>query len=450
MIALHNRILVAVSLLLIGSTSCWAQRGPAVVEITRAKSRSELVPKQQVVGTIAATRTAVIGSAVDGRVVEMKVREGDRVEKGQELALLLTETIQLEIDAAAAELELRRKELEELENGSRPDEIQQSAALVEAAKVNAEYLENERQRQEALRANNSISASDYDQTVALALEAKQRLLEATAAYQLIVDGPRPERIAQAKAKVSMQEANLGRLQDQKAKYTIRSRFAGYVTVEHTEEGQWVSRGEPVAEVVALDQVDAVVQVLEAHIPFVRVGDEVSVQVPALNKTIPGVVAAIIPKADVRSRTFPVKIQLDNILDADEQPTLKAGMLARAELAVGQSPNALIVPKDAIVFGGPKPIVWVIQPDSISPGEGNMQTANAIPVPVTTGAEDDDWIEVSIVSSSRSNAPNAAETKSVGSLLTAESSVIIRGNERIPMSRPGGPPSQVTWAASNGK
>ena len=122
----------------------------------------------------------------------------------------------------------------------------------------------------------------------------------------------PERIKQAEARVAMQRAIVERLSDQIAKHTMYSRFAGYVTVEHTEVGQWLPRGEPVAEIIAIDEVDVLAKVLEAHIPFIVVGDEVSVEVPALGgRKMIGRVHAIIPEADERSRTFPVKVRLKN-------------------------------------------------------------------------------------------------------------------------------------------
>ena len=85
-------------------TFAFAQRGPAVVEVSPI-SRREISATQPTLGSVVPTRRAVIGSAVDGRVVKFLVRQGDRVEKDQELASLLTATIELELEAAEAELE---------------------------------------------------------------------------------------------------------------------------------------------------------------------------------------------------------------------------------------------------------------------------------------------------------------------------------------------------------
>ncbi len=413
-----------------GLSQCWAQRGPAVVEILPIEQR-DVTPTQATLGTIMPSRRAVIGSAVDGRVVEFLVREGDRVKKDQELAKLLTATIDLELAAATAELELRRHELTEMQNGSLPQEIEQAKARMEASRVAADYLERDTQRLNKLGANSAISLSEIENSRSRWLEAQQALIEARATYQLAIDGPRPEKIAQAHARVDMQAAIVEKLSDQVGKHTMYSRFAGYVTVEHTEVGQWLPRGEPVAEIIALDEVDVLAKVVEAHIPYIRLGDAVNVEVPALGRVMQGTVHAIIPEADERSRTFPVKVRLTNEFNKDGEPVLQAGMLARASLAAGAKQTPLMVPKDALVLGGPTTIIWTIDPASIAPaaahsaGPANRMEADAIAVPVQTGVEQNDWIEVR-------------------GELAAGTNVVVRGNERIPPARPGAPPSRVTW------
>ena len=429
---LGNRILVLPVLIPLIALSCniaVAQRGPAVVEVTPVIKRDVLMT-QTTVGTVTPSRRAVIGSAVDGRVVEFLVREGDRVEKDQPLAKLLTQTIEWELAAAEAELELKRQELAELENGSRPDELAQAKARMEATRIAAEYREKDRERALALGGTSVLSESELEDTLSRFLAAKQQHLESEAAYRLAVEGPRPERILQAKAEVRMREAVVNRLTDQIAKHTMYSRFAGYVTVEHTEVGQWVSRGEPVAEVIALDEVEIEVRVVEQHIPFIHVGQSVQVQVPALGReTFTGTVASVVPQADVRSRTFPVKVLVSNRITAAGEPLLKSGMLARVEMPTDSSVTPILVPKDALVLRGESAAIWVIDPASIQKTEDGMISGDAIFVPVTTGVEEGALIEVN-------------------GNLQADMNVVVRGNERIPPTRPGQPPSKVVWRASN--
>lgn len=422
----------------------YAQRGPALVEVIEVEMR-KVAPTQATLGTIVPSRRAVIGSAVDGRVDQFKVRVGQRVEKDEALAELLDTTISLEVATAKAEENLRREELAELKNGSLPEEIAQAKARLEAARVVVEFLEKNKQRFVDLGDTRAISVSEYESAISTWLEAQQRYREAQSSYQLAIDGPRAEKINQAQARLDMQTATVERLEDQLAKHTLRTRFAGYVTVEHTEVGQWLPRGEPVAEVIAIDEVDLLAKVPEAYIRFVHVGDDVDVEVPALRRTFTGKVFAVIPDADERSRTFPVKVRITNeqILDLDgkkifddekipaDKMLLKAGMLARALLATDDASEVLMVPKDALVLGEAQPKIWLVMEGSTtaSTTQPDMLEADAIAVPVKMGLEDDDWIQV------------IAE-------IPAHAMVVVRGNERIPASPPGAPPSRIMWKNKN--
>src|SRR5690606_33467473 len=92
------------------------------------------------VGTVMPLRRAVVGSAVDGRVVEVPVDVGDRVAAGQKLAQLLTQTISLELEAAEHELELRREELRLLQEFTLPDEITEAEANLATTSALAEHI----------------------------------------------------------------------------------------------------------------------------------------------------------------------------------------------------------------------------------------------------------------------------------------------------------------------
>jgi RND family efflux transporter MFP subunit len=237
-------------------------------------------------------------------------------------------------------------------------------------------------------ANRAISEEELDEAVSSGIEAEQAYLEARAAYELAVAGPRKEQIAQARALVAVQQATVERLKDQLTKHAIVSRFDGYVTAEHTEVGQWVKQGDPVADVAALDEVEVVAYVVEQHVPHVRVGAEVIVEVPAIpGRTFAGVVGEIVPQADVQARTFPVKVRVVNEV-VDSVPLLKSGMYARVSLPTGGKQTATLVPKDALVLGGPQPLVFVVDGAT-----ADGQTGKANPVPVRIGVADGGMIQV---------------------------------------------------------
>ena len=408
---IHSNTLPAVFALVVAISatagSALAQGPPAALVAVAPVVEREVASAQTFVGTVMPLKMAIIGSAVDGRVIEYPLNEGDRVAEGETLAQLLTETIELEVEAAEAELELRKQQLAELENGTRPEEIEQARARMVAAQARGQYAKARRTRAENLyNQRQAMSEEERDEMIALAVEAEQAYLEAKAAYQLAVQGPRKEQIAQARAQVAVQQATANRLKDQLKKHTIVSRFPGYVIAEHTEIGQWVQQGDPVAEVAALDEVEVHAQVVEQYVPHIRTGTTVSVQVPSVpGPPLQGVVTAIVPQADVQARTFPVKVRVKNQVSEDG-PLLKSGMYARVMLPTGARQTAMLVFKDALVLGGPQPVVFVVDGAPANGKQGKTR-----PVPVQLGVAEGSMIQVT-------------------GALQAGQLVVVQGNERL--------------------
>jgi membrane fusion protein (multidrug efflux system) len=114
--------------------------------------------------------------------------------------------------------------------------------------------------------------------------------------------------------------------------------------------------------------------------------------------VTGRVAAIIPRADPRARSFPIKVRISN-----EQGRIGVGMLAQVSLPVGETYRALVVPKDAVVRQGPTEIVFRITGD---------ETVEVVPVESKQGLGS--WVVV--------KGPVSAGER-----------VVTRGNERL---RPG--------------
>jgi len=399
------RIIVALSTILIAAGSLLAQgSGPQASPVVTDVVTEEVTPElKSYVGTVLPLKRTVVGSAVDGRVVSIHAEVGDRVEAKGALAQLLTETISLELAAAKAELILRQEELKELEQGSRPEEIEQAKARLLAAEAFNEFTQARARRNMELYRKNGVSSDEVEESLAIAERSAQEYQEAKSAHELAVAGPREERKAQARARVAMQAAVVRAMEDRIAKHTIITRFAGYVVAEHAEEGQWVKQGDPVAEVVALDQVEVEVHVVEQSVNQIHLGGEVSVEIPAFGaQPLSGKVSAIVPQADVRTRTFPVRILLSNQFDENDVPRIKSGMYARAKLPTGGTQKSKLIPKDALVLGGPQPVVYVVAESKVKP------------VPVTLGDGHGDRIQVT-------------------GELKADDPVVVVGNERL---RPG--------------
>jgi RND family efflux transporter MFP subunit len=321
-------------------------------------------------------------------VEELPVEEGDAVQKSQPLARLRTRTIEAEVAAARAELDLRKQELAELENGSRPEEIAAAKAAMLAAKARREYAQKDWARIQRLFEESSAASDEFDEALSRADETEQEFLKDQAAYEMALVGPRKERIEQIRARMEQQRHEVERLEDILSKYTVVAPFDGYVTSKQTEVGAWLTEGAVVAEVVELAQVDVEALVPEDHVHRLQIGMPGTVRVPSLsNEEFIGTVAAIVPQADMRSRSFPVKVRVDNPV-AGGSPKLKSGMFAEVKLAIGEPKLVLLVSKDAIVLGGPSPIVYVFEPSEKDPLAGAVRD-----VPVKLGLSVEALIEV---------------------------------------------------------
>ncbi len=306
---------------------------PPLVHISKAIVGS-VVQTSDFVGTAIPSRRTIVGSAVDGRVVSLNVEVGAEVKEGEPIAQLLTKTLELELAAARAEYKLRQAELAELRNGALPQEIAQAKSRVAAAEVRREFL---RKRLERLT---MLDAGD------------EQVSEAMEGLRLVELGPRPERIAQAEAKLEQQENIVALLEDRLAKYTVRAPFSGFVIRELTESGYWLQQGAPVAEIIEINHVDVEVYVPEGFIRFIRSGDPAPLKfdaLPDIKEPLVGKVIAIVPEAETRSRTFPVRVRLEN-QRIESGFLVKPGMLARCSLPIGPTKEAILIPKDALVLG----------------------------------------------------------------------------------------------------
>lgn len=372
----------------IGRDSRAQPAADAVPVVVAEVGRMELSRGQSFVGTVYPYRESDVGSAVDGRLVSLPIEDGQAVRKGDTLAELLRGLLEIERSGALAELDQRRQELAELEAGSRPEEIEQAKAEEEGLEARLTYAESRLKRLEKLFERGTATTDELQDGQTELRRIKAELRAKQAALAMVEAGPRKEVIAQAAAAVAGQEAVVERIDDQLAKHTIRAPFDGWVVERYAEEGEWVTRSGLVARVVELDRVEVVVQLPELYVASLSPGTDVRLEFDAAPlQTWIGTVERIVPQADLRSRSFPVQVVLENRI-LDSQPVLRGGMLARAWLPVGARGEVTVVPKDALVLGTGTPLVYVVDAGSAA-GQGTVR-----PVPVTLGATVAGSVEIS--------------------------------------------------------
>jgi len=343
---------VAILLILIAPGFIWAQppknRGgppPAPVQVSTVVERM-VVTRVTLVGTAEPLSETIVAAEEVGLVRKVLVDEGDKVKQNQTLCVQDASQLRLKIEAARA--------------------------IVAEAEANQTRAEREWERLKRLYAINSVSKKAYEDAQ----------FEAEAALK----------------RVARLQVELYTLLDQVKKKVVYAPVSGSVVERHTLVGQWLGKGDPVMTLVVLNPIRVMVPVPERYVSRINKGDSSQVIFDAMpGRSFKGVIDAIIPKADRAGRTFPVRIEIPN-----PKGTIKAGMLGRATVAVGNPHKAILIPKDALVLSGSGKSVYVI----------NDQTAHL--VSVKTGAAHGSLIEV------QGN-------------LKAGQKVAVRGNERL---RPG--------------
>ena len=143
-------------------------------------------------------------------------------------------------------------------------------------------------------------------------------------------------LAQAKAN---KETAVKNLQDTK----LYASFSGIVTQKQTEAGATAAPGIPAFTIVKTDKVYAMAAITENEISSLKIGADAEIVIPSLNKEINGKVSIINPQADDYSKTYTVKVRLDNL-----GGQLLPGMIADINIRTGKQGNAIIIPAQALV------------------------------------------------------------------------------------------------------
>jgi RND family efflux transporter MFP subunit len=274
-------------------------RPPSLVEVTQV-IQGEAEPMVEFVGTVYYARKSDVAAEVDGVVKEVFFEEGYRVKSGEPLVSLGSDILETAISATRADHEL---------------------VLVEI-----EQAKKELNRREPLYKEGSVSESAYDEYFFKSKKLENRSLSL--------------------------KASLDRLLLEKKKKKIRAPFDGIVVQKNAEKGEWVDEGGMVAVIADDSQVDIIVDVPSAMLQHLKPGREIEITAGELKQ--PGTFISFVPKGDVATRTFSVKIRLSN------PNGLVEGMEARALLPTASRRQSLLVPRDALVTKMGKNAVFVVE------------------------------------------------------------------------------------------
>jgi len=206
---------------------------PAQVYVDRAQMM-EVETRRETTGDLRPVRRAVVASREEGRVAAFDLREGQRVEGGDVLARLDDDLLRYEVDRASAQV------------ASDEGRIEERRAELENARRDLERLED-------LSDRGSARPVELDDA---------RTQTARIAAQL----------AQAEADLAVARAELARADRRLRDLTIRAPFDGRVVSTMTELGEWISSGGPVAELIAVDELEVWLPVSQTGLELIPAGD----------------------------------------------------------------------------------------------------------------------------------------------------------------------------------
>jgi HlyD family secretion protein len=312
-------------------------------------NRGAATAPARVTGYVEATDVRV-ASEVGGRLLELRVGEGDRVNAGAIIARIDTSDAQLALQRAAADRDQASAQLRLLQAGSRPEDIRQAAAQaqsaqadVAAARAQLDSATADVTRFENLLAANAGSVKQRDDAVtrrdvaaAQVNAAQERARAAGDVLARTRSGARPQEIDAARARLASVDAQIATLQKNVHDATVVAPVGGIVTSKILDAGEMVAPHAAIVVITDLDHAWANVYVDERAVPGLRLGQPATIVTDA-GQRLPGSIAFISPKAEFTPRNvqtaeersklvYRIKITADN-----REGVMKPGMPVEAEL-----------------------------------------------------------------------------------------------------------------------
>jgi len=325
-------------------------------------------------GYIVAHHTINVNSKVTGRLAWIGVEKGDKVKEGQVLVRLEDQEFRASYEQSRGAVDNARAYLEELQHGSRPEEIQQAQHNLDEARATLANDKLTLDRTKELAAGGVVSRQQLDDATARFEADQQRANSLEKAFQLMKIGPRPEELLRAQGALRQAQGQLDYAKSQLDATVIRAPVTGTILDRTAEKGELITAqfasaaaGGPQGSVVSLaDLNDLQVELDIAQADFARLGPTQRgiVTTDAYpDKTYDGIIAQISPEANRQKATVQVKVQVLNpskYPDVQLRPEMNATVkfLANEVPKDTKGPAGVFVPSTAIHSLNSKKVVFI--------------------------------------------------------------------------------------------
>ncbi|MFW5798426.1 MAG: efflux RND transporter periplasmic adaptor subunit [Planctomycetota bacterium] len=267
------------------------------------------------VGVVRSRTQIEVAPRIIARVLRVTVRSGDRVKEGELLVKLDARDLQAAVEEAEQQVEAARAR------------IKASNEAVRSAQAALDLARQEEVRIRKLFDDKVATRQQLDQVTA-------RRTQAEAALEQARQNDMASRAALASAEAAMRrsQTNLGYA-------TIESPIDGVVGQREVDTGDMASPGNVLLEVFDPTRLELEIPIRESLAREVKLETDVTVHVPAIEKTITGKVTEVVPSVDPGSRTFLVKVDVATV------PGMMPGMYANLRYLLRRE-QALVIPAAA--------------------------------------------------------------------------------------------------------
>ena len=237
-------------------------------------------------------------SQISGRIVEVKIEEGQKIVKGQPLLRVDDEQYQQEVALAKAQLDLAQASLDRLQNGARKQECDEARFLLVASQANLERANLNWNRIKQLHIDGAVSQQDRDNHRTQVAELAAQVSASKSRLEFLTAPARPDEVAMAKAKIGAAKAQLHLAEHTLQKATIRSPVNGTVLQVNSRPGELATPDSQSPTLLIADtsayRVRAFVEEIDA--PRIQLGMSVEVTADGLpGRALAGQISRLSPR-----------------------------------------------------------------------------------------------------------------------------------------------------------
>ena len=224
-----------------------------------------------------------VSSKVPGRILELRVKEGDFVKAGDTLAILDAPEVRAKMEQAQSAEEAASAMEMMARNGARKEQVQGAYQLLQQAKAGLEIAEKSYQRVQRLYDEGVMSEQKRDEAYAQYKALEAQMLAAKSQYDMAVNGARQEERQAAAAQVGRARGAIQEVNSYIGETVQVAQMAGEVTDVFPKVGELVGTGSPIMSIAIMDDMWGTFNVREDFLADIKIGSEINVFVPAFNK-----------------------------------------------------------------------------------------------------------------------------------------------------------------------